>query len=134
VRATSSDTDQQACSIARKNLAKCEGLLQGTVAVEQWNAAKLPLDNSSVDAIVCDMPFGRSFGNSWRNKGQVPSVLKEWLRVLKPGSRCVLLRTYSDAIIESSGAASMQGQWQIESFADVNIGGISAGVVVLIRL
>jgi tRNA G10 N-methylase Trm11 len=50
------------------------------------DARTLPLDDASVDAIVCDPPYGLSFmGKDWDHG--VPGVpfWQEALRVLKPG-------------------------------------------------
>ena len=52
-------------------------------AVFCWNAAKLPLRDSSVDCIVSDLPFGRRCGNHASNSKLYPELLAEFTRVLR---------------------------------------------------
>ena len=54
------------------------------------DATRLPMDDASVDVVLCDLPFGRQHG---KRDGLYESVLGEIRRVLRPGGVAVLLTT-----------------------------------------
>ncbi|KAM9344641.1 THUMP domain-containing protein 2 [Symphorus nematophorus] len=51
----------------------------------------LPLPSASVDAVVCDLPFGRKFGTRTNMAANLPLILTEMERVLHIGGTLVLL-------------------------------------------
>ncbi|XP_077585883.1 U6 snRNA (guanine-N(2))-methyltransferase THUMPD2 [Stigmatopora nigra] len=51
----------------------------------------MPLPSASVDAVVCDLPFGRKFGNKSDMATSLPLILAEMERVLRVGGSLVLL-------------------------------------------
>ncbi|XP_075935523.1 U6 snRNA (guanine-N(2))-methyltransferase THUMPD2 [Anarhichas minor] len=51
----------------------------------------LPLPSTSVDAVVCDLPFGRKFGTKTNMAANLPLILTEMERVLRIGGTLVLL-------------------------------------------
>ncbi|KAK5882730.1 hypothetical protein CesoFtcFv8_021285 [Champsocephalus esox] len=51
----------------------------------------LPLPSSTVDAVVCDLPFGRKFGTKTDMAASLPRILTEMERVLCVGGTLVLL-------------------------------------------
>ncbi|KAM6997244.1 THUMP domain-containing protein 2 [Tautogolabrus adspersus] len=51
----------------------------------------LPLPSASVDAVVCDLPFGRKFGTKTSMAANLPLILTEIERVLRIGGYLVLL-------------------------------------------
>ncbi|CAJ1066718.1 THUMP domain-containing protein 2 [Xyrichtys novacula] len=51
----------------------------------------LPLPSASVDAIVCDLPFGKKFGTKTNMAANLPLILTEMERVLHVGGSLVLL-------------------------------------------
>ncbi|XP_010765757.1 THUMP domain-containing protein 2 [Notothenia coriiceps] len=51
----------------------------------------LPLPSSTVDAVVCDLPFGRKFGTKTDMAANLPLILTEMERVLCIGGTLVLL-------------------------------------------
>ncbi|KAF3841832.1 hypothetical protein F7725_023783 [Dissostichus mawsoni] len=51
----------------------------------------LPLSSSTVDAVVCDLPFGRKFGTKTDMAANLPLILTEMERVLCIGGTLVLL-------------------------------------------
>uniref|UniRef100_A0A8C4EKZ9 THUMP domain containing 2 n=1 Tax=Dicentrarchus labrax TaxID=13489 RepID=A0A8C4EKZ9_DICLA len=53
--------------------------------------AVLPLPSASVDAVVCDLPFGRKFGTKTNMAANLPLILTEMERVLCIGGTLVLL-------------------------------------------
>ncbi len=64
-----------------------------------WDARNLPLQPNTVDKIVCNLPFGETVGNVPQLTNLYRRCLKEYVRVLKPRGRMVLLtsqRTFLD--------------------------------------
>lgn len=74
-------------SAARTNLAAAE--LQASLA--RWDARRLPLWRESVDAVVCNLPWGRRIGSHRSNQHLYPGFIRELGRVLRPGGVAVLL-------------------------------------------
>ncbi len=66
--------------------------------IERWDATKLPLENSSVTKIVCNLPWGRQISH----KAELPQLygafLSEAARVLSAGGRMVLLTSEWDIL------------------------------------
>lgn len=46
--------------------------------------AALPLPSASVDAVVCDLPFGRKFGTKTNMAANLPLILTEMERFVSP--------------------------------------------------
>ncbi|XP_004077271.1 THUMP domain-containing protein 2 isoform X1 [Oryzias latipes] len=51
----------------------------------------LPLLSGTVDAVVCDLPFGRKFGSNTNMAADLPLILWEMERILCPGGTLVVL-------------------------------------------
>jgi hypothetical protein len=58
-----------------------------TTTVVRWSAERLPLRDSTIDAIVCDLPFGLRCGNKEWNQRFYPQLLSEMYRVIRKGIR-----------------------------------------------
>ncbi|MGD9889865.1 MAG: methyltransferase domain-containing protein [Dehalococcoidia bacterium] len=81
------DGDPEAVTATRANI----GPRYQPIELRQWNAQSLPVADRSVDAILCNLPFGRQIGSEQGNRVLYPAVIAEWSRVLAPGGRLVLL-------------------------------------------
>lgn len=46
--------------------------------------AVIPLSDSRVDVVVCDLPFGRKFGNKVDMAAKLPLILTEMERFVSP--------------------------------------------------
>lgn len=57
----------------------------------QWDARKLPVARRSVDAVICNMPWGRRIGSHTVNRHLYPGFVRELARVLAPGGVAALL-------------------------------------------
>ncbi len=82
-----SDRDSAALAAARTNV----GARYKPIQLENWDAASLPLDDSSVDKIVTNLPWGVRYGTHGENRRLYPVWLREFGRVLKSGGTMVLL-------------------------------------------
>ncbi|XP_035462355.2 THUMP domain-containing protein 2 isoform X2 [Scophthalmus maximus] len=51
----------------------------------------LPLPSASVDAVICDLPFGRKFGTKTNMAANLPVIVAEMERVLRVGGALVVL-------------------------------------------
>jgi 23S rRNA G2445 N2-methylase RlmL len=56
-----------------------------------WDAANLPLRDRSVDAIICNPPYGRQHEAARGLERLYARATREMARVLRPDGRCVLL-------------------------------------------
>eukprot|EP00744_Colponema_vietnamica_P013860 GILI01019423.1.p1 GENE.GILI01019423.1~~GILI01019423.1.p1 ORF type:complete len:333 (-),score=44.84 GILI01019423.1:48-905(-) len=89
-----------------------------TATAFQWDATKLPFKDSSVDAIISDLPFGRRCGNATINDQLYTKLLVEFHRVLVPyhsnseslqPGRCVLLTIERRLMVTALVTASLLG-------------------------
>lgn len=97
----------------------------------RWNVRRLPLPEGSVDALVCDMPFGRRVGSHELNRRIYPPALREMARVLRVDGRAVLL-TLEKRLMEQI----LRGdpRWRLDAVHLVNVGGLEARLYLLRRL
>lgn len=91
------DHDPAAAQATRDNV----GPRYKPIRVEQWDARRLPLEDQSVSALVCNLPFGKQIGSAEENRTLYPALLTEWIRVLQPGARVVLLTSECDLLLRS---------------------------------
>uniref|UniRef100_A0A3P8ZFE2 THUMP domain-containing protein n=1 Tax=Esox lucius TaxID=8010 RepID=A0A3P8ZFE2_ESOLU len=65
--------------------------LRDQMQLLQASCKDIPLPSSSVDAIVCDVPFGKKFGSKTDMVASLPVIVNEMERVLRVGGTLVLL-------------------------------------------
>ncbi|CAB1343795.1 unnamed protein product [Coregonus sp. 'balchen'] len=61
------------------------------VQLLQSSSKDIPLPSCSVDAVVCDVPFGKKFGTKTDMAASLPVIVREMERVLRVGGTLVLL-------------------------------------------
>ncbi|HNP88310.1 MAG TPA: methyltransferase [Kouleothrix sp.] len=99
------DIDAEGLLLAQENLAACDAPVQmaapgaiinphaesAGVVLYQGDARAVPLPAASVDALVCNPPWGRQVAPSAELSALYGALLGEAARVLVPGGRAVLL-------------------------------------------
>uniref|UniRef100_A0A672HS67 THUMP domain-containing protein n=2 Tax=Salarias fasciatus TaxID=181472 RepID=A0A672HS67_SALFA len=65
--------------------------LENRIHLLRASSLALPLAASSVNAVICDLPFGRKFSTRADMAASLPLILTEMERVLRPGGVLVLL-------------------------------------------
>lgn len=92
------DSDASQIQRSASNLELLASHISRNVSLCQGDARRLPLSSASVDAIVCDLPFGKLFGSEEENEMLYPSALAEFHRVLRRDTgRIVLLTNMANA-------------------------------------
>ena len=104
---TGGDIDTEAVELTMQRLNGREA------KVQEWDATKLPLDASSADCIVCNLPFGKQYSTETENRTLYPALVRSWTEKLKPGGRMILL-TSDGTTLER--ALKQQGlSWSVAS-------------------
>ncbi|XP_035257097.1 THUMP domain-containing protein 2 isoform X1 [Anguilla anguilla] len=83
------DIEESQLQKARDNVQFAE--LSGRVEVIKSSVKAIPVPSESVDAVVCDIPFGRKFGSKSDMAAALPAIVAEMERVLCVGGSLVLL-------------------------------------------
>jgi tRNA G10 N-methylase Trm11 len=63
----------------------------GQVFLARWDVRSLPLADDSVDRVLCNPPFGKQLSSPEEIEPLYRDLVSECSRVMKPGSRAVLL-------------------------------------------
>ena len=92
-----------------------------SVDVAPWDSCRLPLRQSSVDAVCTDLPFGRRHGSQKQNQSLYPRALREYARVVRTGGRAVML--VMDYKTMKHALANNKRFWQLTAEYKVLIGG-----------
>lgn len=92
--ASGADHDQAALGLAQHNASAAAV----DIDLQQWDARQLPLDDSSVDCIVSNMPWGRQIVLDSALEQLYELACAEMARVLRPAGRIVLLTSLPELI------------------------------------
>lgn len=71
-----------------------------SIKMAVWDIFNMPLQNRSVDKVVCNLPFGKKIGSRSKNQMLYNVFFKETARILKPGGKAVLLTTEKELLQE----------------------------------
>jgi len=85
------DLDPTAIEDARSNV----GPRYKPIELRRWDAVALPLETSSIDAVITNLPWGARVGSHGENRQLYPRLLAEFRRVLRKTGRMVLLTSES---------------------------------------
>ncbi|XP_053291670.1 THUMP domain-containing protein 2 isoform X1 [Pleuronectes platessa] len=83
------DIDDRQLQKANENIEFAE--LRTRIQLLKASSMALPLPSGSVDALICDLPFGRKFGTKTNMAANLPVIVAEMERVLRVGGALVLL-------------------------------------------
>ncbi|MEM7133057.1 MAG: methyltransferase domain-containing protein [Chloroflexota bacterium] len=122
------DISAESRSCAEKNLAAAG--IKPIVELHDWNATTLNLPDSTVDALVADLPFGFAVGSHVENVEVYPAVLAEAARVAKSGTRFVAI-TQEVRLMEQVVAES--DAWELEEVLRIQLRGLHPRIFVMRR-
>jgi len=74
-----------------------------SVDLAVWDVSAVPLQDRTVDKVVCNLPFGKQIGSRSANRALYSGFLREMVRILKPGGRAVLLTSERELMNELIG-------------------------------
>ncbi|MGC4190947.1 MAG: methyltransferase domain-containing protein [Thermomicrobiales bacterium] len=121
------DVEHAAVQAALENI----GTRYKPIEIREWDARSLPFADGEIGAIACNLPFGKQIGTRQGNQTLYPVLLDEWIRVLKPGGRMVLLT--SEARLLRATARDRPGLvW--EQTLHVVVRGLPAEIFVFLRV
>ncbi|XP_011601405.1 THUMP domain-containing protein 2 [Takifugu rubripes] len=83
------DIDDGQIQRANENIEFAE--VENRIHLTKASSMMIPLSDGRVDVVVCDLPFGRKFGNKVDMAAKLPLILTEMERVLCVGGTLVLL-------------------------------------------
>uniref|UniRef100_A0A3B3E1G0 THUMP domain containing 2 n=1 Tax=Oryzias melastigma TaxID=30732 RepID=A0A3B3E1G0_ORYME len=83
------DIDDGQLQRANENVAFAD--LGQRIQLLKASTVALPLPSGSVDAVICDLPFGKKFGRGTNMAADLPLILCEMERILCPGGILVVL-------------------------------------------
>jgi ubiquinone/menaquinone biosynthesis C-methylase UbiE len=121
------DISKQALDCAARNVTTWRA---GGAELYDWDAARLPLEDNSVSALLADLPFGNRVGSHADNRALYPAVLREAARVAKAGARFVVI---SAEVKLLQATLQAQDAWQVKQTLRVNLGGLQPMIAVMER-
>lgn len=99
-----------------------------TIGLHYWDATKLPVDHSTYDVFLADLPFGHLTGTHNENVNLYPKLFKEMARVALPGARAVVIShelTLLDKLLNHSE------DWYVVSNRQIQLRGLNPAIYVL---
>jgi len=120
---TGIDLDRQAIAAARRNFAH---LPQVQLSVGDARTTGLP--GGSLTLFLGNLPFGKQFGSRGENRQLYPDILRELVRLGRPGWRAILLTSDFEALQAAAGATPGIG---IAAKSQVKIRGEAAVIAIL---
>ncbi|CAE7204150.1 Thumpd3 [Symbiodinium sp. CCMP2592] len=125
------DVDASQLERSGENLAMLAPEVAASLAFARGDARRLPLSGSSVDAVVCDMPFGKQYGTEADNLELYPAAVAEFCRVLRPSGRAALLTNQANAGRLAEALAA--GPWHVLCRRKVLLGHMEAVLFLAMR-
>jgi tRNA (guanine6-N2)-methyltransferase len=118
------DIEPEAVKITIENMETFDPKLH--IDIRQWDAQKLPLDNKSVDKIICNLPFGKQIEVS-DIKQFYKNIIAEFDRVLRPGKMVLL----TNQVQELTNAVNMHNSLKLYKTLETNLNGEVANLLVI---
>jgi len=95
------------------------------VRLQTWDARRLPVEDGSVDRILCNPPFGRQLGSAPEIGPLYQAAVREMDRVLRPGGRAVLIVADAPALELVARAV----QWKRQRRVNLRVLGQRATII-----
>jgi 23S rRNA G2445 N2-methylase RlmL len=100
--------------------------------IERWDATALPVEDASVNAVACNLPWGRQISEQSALPALYAGVLREMARVVVSGGRIVLLT--SEWNILKRAVRDRSELRMDQTISNVEILGRRADLLVLVRV
>ncbi len=117
------DVDAAALDAAQVNLGRVQ-----QCALIEWDAHQLPIGAASLDAVVCNLPFGIKIGSPAENPALYGRFFQQLGRILVSGGRAVLLTSEKELM---HTLIHQHPQFALESETLVGVLGQAARIYVL---
>ncbi len=117
------DMNSEAVNATIKNINAFDSNLN--VGVKKWDAIKLPLGDSSVDKIICNLPFGKQIEVNSISEFY-GGLIEEFNRVLKSNGKMVFLTSALEELIY----AISQNKLELQSKYEISLNGEIAWICV----
>jgi len=105
------DINSEAVNIAQKNIKTFNSSLD--VKVKEWNANKLPFDDSSMNKVICNLPFGKQIEID-SISGFYLQVITEFNRVIKNSGKMILLTSNPKELTDAVSQNKLTSQSKYE--------------------
>ncbi len=93
------DIESDRVDATRQNMPKPrKGRKKRTISIRQWDVRQLPLDDSSIDKVATNLPFGKQIGSRQQLDSLYSSVFAELERVVRPDGRIVVFSSEFDLV------------------------------------
>ncbi len=123
-RIIAGDVEEMSTSSAKGNIHSS----RKAIDLMLWNASTMPIKDQSVDKLVSNLPFGKLSGSHTENQYLYAIFFREMKRIMKIGSRAVLLTTERDLMRD---IVSRHRDVKIEKQVNVELSGLKACIYVL---
>ncbi len=120
------DSDPRAVATTLQNI----GSKYKPIDIRQWNAIDLPLENSSIDKAVSNLPFGKQIGTRKSNLRLYPAFFREMIRVIRSGGRLVVLTGEKQLM---KNILDKSSELLLEKTFDISLLGTSSRIYVINR-
>jgi tRNA (guanine6-N2)-methyltransferase len=94
-----------------------------------WDATAIPLEATSVDKIVTNLPWGMRHGSHSENRKFYPQVINEFKRLVRPGGMIVMLTAETRLM----GDLMARGVFRAEKVLRISVLGAPAAIYVCRR-
>jgi len=128
------DVDASQLERSATNMRLLSHSIRAKISLAQADVTRIPLPSQSVDAVICDLPFGKQWGSEEENELLYPLAVSEFARVLRPESgRVVLLTNQSNSERLVQALQAQKGMWEVTCRRRLTLGNMEA-VMFLARL
>lgn len=123
------DIDTNATRLAIANITNT-GIKNIDIKTE--DATNLPVKDESFNCLICNLPFGKTYGDRNTNLELYYRCLKEWSRIIELGGRAILLTSDTESFQQAQ--KKLSSFWKIQKLLKFKVLGIWASCFVLYRI